>query len=149
VELRLSLLAFAASLLLAIAPAAPAQTKPGPAASPPKFSEHTCPKCGHTTLYTPEQTGKSWACSRCQHVSTFPRPPWPGRKYLPVITLTLFCVALGVAWMILKPRPRSRNHGYESLNCPGCNRKLRYRESQAGQAGVCPRCDHHFTFPTG
>lgn len=33
------------------------------------------------------------------------------------------------------------------FNCPGCKRKLRYRESQVGHKGKCPQCGKALVFP--
>jgi hypothetical protein len=44
-------------------------------------------------------------------------------------------------------RTAEREEPVHSFYCPGCKRKLRYRQRQIGHPGMCPRCKQKFTFP--
>jgi len=33
------------------------------------------------------------------------------------------------------------------LNCKNCKQRIKYKATQAGHKGACPRCKNHFTFP--
>ncbi len=48
-------------------------------------------------------------------------------------------------WWAWSRRPGKAS--YSSLFCPRCRQKLRYRVSQAGGAGMCPRCLKRCTYP--
>jgi rRNA maturation endonuclease Nob1 len=57
-------------------------------------------------------------------------------------------VALAVAGVVVYLRSRPpREEPYYHVRCPGCKRRLRYRQRQVGNKGNCRNCGHAITFP--
>jgi transcription initiation factor IIE alpha subunit len=56
-------------------------------------------------------------------------------------------LAIHVGRVIRNHLRENREEVYYYLICEKCNRRLRYRESQAGKLGVCPLCKKPLMFP--
>jgi hypothetical protein len=67
----------------------------------------------------------------------------------PILALLGVVVVLGAVggYLLLRPRRPAENRPDAHFNCPSCGRRLRYRASQAGRPGMCPRCRTALTFP--
>jgi hypothetical protein len=65
-----------------------------------------------------------------------------------LIILAVASVALLGGYLWLRARRPVKEEEYYHFKCPGCGRKLRYRASQKGHEGMCPRCNQRWTFPT-
>ena len=66
------------------------------------------------------------------------------------LLLILLAVAALLAiggYLFVRSRRPAQEEPYCNFKCPGCGRKLRYRPRQAGNSGMCPRCNKAFTFP--
>jgi hypothetical protein len=59
--------------------------------------------------------------------------------------VALLAAAIGVI-VYRRNRPAEEEEMLR-FNCPGCGRRLRYRPTQAGHHGACPRCRETFVFP--
>jgi hypothetical protein len=64
------------------------------------------------------------------------------------IALALAAVAAVVGGFVWWARTRSPAEGeVYYFRCPGCRRRLRYRERQVGHQGACSNCGQKITFP--
>jgi hypothetical protein len=54
---------------------------------------------------------------------------------------------LGVGGFLFLRMRRTGDEEFYYFFCPGCKRKLRYRASQVGHEGMCPRCSQRWKFP--
>jgi hypothetical protein len=64
-----------------------------------------------------------------------------------IVILVIVALALVVGVVVfLRNRPVEEEEPL-TFNCPGCKRKLRYKPTQAGHHGACPRCRETFVFP--
>ena len=53
----------------------------------------------------------------------------------------------GLVFVFQSGRERQSRENYLLCQCPYCNWRLRFRESQAAKGGKCPRCRRLFRFP--
>lgn len=61
------------------------------------------------------------------------------------LVIGLIVVAAG-AFVFLKMRGTAEEEVYYQ-KCPNCRQRLKYRVSQVGHKGLCPRCRMQFDFP--
>lgn len=62
-----------------------------------------------------------------------------------VIVFGLLAIA-GAGYLLTRSRASQEEEVYH-FSCPGCRRRLRYREKQVGNKGQCPRCGTALAFP--
>jgi hypothetical protein len=68
-----------------------------------------------------------------------------GTTEITIIVVALVAVGGGIFWW-----SRTREAGEEEtyhFRCPGCRRRLRYREKQVGHKGMCSNCGQELIFP--
>lgn len=64
-----------------------------------------------------------------------------------LIYIFLALVVVGVvAYLVLHLR-KPKEEPFFHFRCPGCKRRIRYRERQVGHTGVCSHCGQSLTFP--
>ncbi len=63
-----------------------------------------------------------------------------------LIVLGIALVAGIVLWLVLRRR-KSGDPAVAHFRCPGCKRRLRYREAQVGHKGRCSNCGRDLVFP--
>ncbi len=68
-----------------------------------------------------------------------------GAMEITLIVVALAAVAGGVFWWI-RTREPAEEETYH-FRCPGCRRRLRYRQRQVGHKGQCSNCGHELVFP--
>jgi LPXTG-motif cell wall-anchored protein len=56
-------------------------------------------------------------------------------------------VVLGVGGFLFLRFRRTKEEPMYHFRCPGCRRRLRYRQRQVGHQGGCSNCGQHITFP--
>jgi len=111
-----------------------------------------CPHCGRPL---PRAAIASGECPFCR-LENGPEAAKIYRKgnvltgrLIPYTLVGMFVVLL-VANIVIAVRGRVKQERDETLyyyNCPKCNRRLRYRESQMGQLARCPLCHRPIVFP--
>jgi len=65
-------------------------------------------------------------------------------------TLTLIflgLVVVGVVVYLVVSSRKPKEDPFLHFRCPGCKRRLRYRERQVGHHGTCSHCGQSLTFP--
>jgi hypothetical protein len=65
---------------------------------------------------------------------------------VPVVVAVAATVVALSAWAYLRSR-QPKEELYFHFRCPGCKRRLRYREKQVGHRGSCSHCKTNITFP--
>ncbi len=118
-----------------------------------------CPKCGLEMSAAPGDDKKVIPCPHCagkgqvmevrnfskrEGVSAPPNPAVPGVVFGVTLVMALAWGYFG--W--LRNLGGKGETAYLRLNCPGCDRRLRYRADQVGQLGKCPRCKRPIFFPS-
>src|SRR5262245_26413237 len=124
-------------------------TRSGPA----KIDPNHCPDCGRE--YSRQAMGTK-ECSYCklleQSGEAKPRRKagsWGGGTTIPIV-LVCSIVLIAVVHLTLAVRARLNKAVEEVLyytNCRKCDRRLRYRERQAGHYARCPICKTVLRFP--
>jgi hypothetical protein len=69
-----------------------------------------------------------------------------GTTELLFIGVAVVAVLAIVAYVVVRSR-RPREEAIYHFRCPGCKRRLRYRERQVGHKGTCSNCGQHLSFP--
>jgi hypothetical protein len=140
----------------------PADGNPEDNGEPPVRTWH-CPKCGLEMPCPPGQEDTETFCPHCIHekvaleVVTRARgpgavlPDGPTRMVLGVGAgvLVLLAGALLALDRARKARQARKEEPVHRCRCPGCSRRLRYRQSQAGCTTICPDCNTSLTLPAG
>jgi ssDNA-binding Zn-finger/Zn-ribbon topoisomerase 1 len=118
--------------------------------APVRVEANKCPDCGRSL---PKGAQVARECPYCKLDPNAKKKKWgsqPGRSpVIPAVLGGLFVVLLAVHLGVIF-RKRLGAQGEEVLyywNCPKCQRKLRYRERQVGQASLCPLCRRPLVFP--
>jgi Zn finger protein HypA/HybF involved in hydrogenase expression len=109
-----------------------------------------CPECERESPYSDAPINEK--CPRCdkrmvpteESIKTTGRSSPYTRMFLAVYAEVLALMA--AVWFVTRPRPEGEIE-YLYIRCEKCRRKLRYRETQVGRPGACPRCKRAFVFP--
>jgi uncharacterized paraquat-inducible protein A len=123
------------------------RTQPDPK-KPDSMYRVKCPKCGMQIPYGPAQINKTAKCSQCSTQLVLPEPPSEKSRTLlvPGAMAAVALLLLGI-WLLLTRPAKAVIETYYYFRCPGCKGKLRYLARQAGNSGLCPRCDRPCVFP--
>jgi transposase-like protein len=108
-----------------------------------------CPGCRTETTFGPTFVNTRTKCAKCGREFVLPDPAKGGSRFFILPGLMIALVALLVSvWLFLTRSSRVREEHCYIFHCPRCRSKLRFQGSQAGRAGLCPRCSAAFEFPT-
>jgi len=102
----------------------------------PRFAGGECPYC---KIEGNGELAKS--AMRRQSLATHPA--------IPAVLFSIFGILLTVNLVVFFRKRSVARREEESyyMNCPRCQRKLRFRESQMGRIGLCPLCKRPLLFP--
>ena len=119
--------------------------------APAATDDRHCPRCGREL---PRGAGPD-DCPYCQMEAASQgktlKPLGSRRPISPTIPVTIgtvFCILLGIhVYLAVRSRLGQKPEVLYHLRCPKCERKIRYRASQAGRFAQCPLCKKPLIFP--
>jgi predicted RNA-binding Zn-ribbon protein involved in translation (DUF1610 family) len=69
-------------------------------------------------------------------------------NYFVIVLVSLVVIlVLANGYALWRQRPSKMDETIYHFNCPECGKRLRYRATQAGHKGMCPRCRAGWDFP--